>query len=163
MLSAIVAVTNKGVIGNSGELPWYLPADLRHFKEITTGHAVIMGRKTYDSIVARLGHALPGRQNIIVTRNADIHADDIETASSIADALALVTTENPFIIGGAQIYELASEQVDRWYVTEIDSDIAGDVTLKGFDKTKFKEIDRIDHLADEKNPFDYHFVIYERI
>ncbi|MFZ3010047.1 MAG: dihydrofolate reductase [Candidatus Microsaccharimonas sp.] len=163
MLSAIVAVTKNGVIGNSGELPWYLPADLRHFKEITTGHAVIMGRKTYDSIFARLGHALPDRQNIIVTRNYDIHADGIEIASSIADALALVKTENPFIIGGAQIYELASEQVDRWYVTEIDSDIKGDVTLKGFDTDKFKEVERVDHLADEKNPFDYHFVIYERI
>ncbi len=163
MLSAIVAVTKNGVIGNSGELPWYVPADLRHFKEITTGRAVIMGRKTYDSIVARLGHALPDRQNIIVTRNPDIHANDIETASSIADALVLVKTEDPFIIGGAQIYELASEHVDRWYVTEIDSDIQGDVLLKGFDKNQFKETERIDHLADEKNPFDYHFVTYERI
>lgn len=163
MLSAIVAVTKNGVIGNSGELPWYLPADLRHFKEVTTGHAVIMGRKTYDSIFARLGHALPDRQNIVVTRNPDVDAHDIETASSLAEALDLVKTKDPIIIGGAQIYELASEQVDRWYVTEIDSDIDGDVTLKGFDKTKFKEVDRIDHLADEKNPFDYHFVTYERI
>lgn len=163
MVSAIVAVTKNGVIGNSGELPWYLPADLRHFKEITTGHAVIMGRKTYDSIVTRLGHGLPDRQNIVVTRNPDVHADDIQTASSIDDALALVKTDEPIIIGGAQIYELASNQVDRWYVTEIDTDISGDVTLKGFDKTQFKEVDRVDHLADEKNPFDYHFVIYERI
>ena len=163
MISAIVAVTSNGVIGNSGELPWYLPADLRHFKEVTTGHPVIMGRKTYDSIVNRLGHALPDRQNIVITRNADLQADDIEVAASIADALALAKSTDPIIIGGAQIYELASEHVERWYVTEIDTEIEGDVLLHGFDKTQFKEVERVDFTADEKNPFDYHFVIYERI
>lgn len=163
MISAIVAVTKNGVIGNSGELPWYLPADLRHFKEVTTGHPVIMGRKTYDSIVNRLGHALPNRQNIVITHNTELQADDIEIASSIADALALAKDTDPFIIGGAQIYELAGEHVERWYVTEIDTEIEGDVLLHGFDKTQFKEVERADFTADEKNPFDYHFVIYERI
>lgn len=163
MVSAIVAVTRNGVIGNSGELPWYLPADLRKFKELTTGHAVIMGRKTYDSIVARLGHALPNRQNIVVTRNKELTADDIETATSIEEALALVKTDDPFIIGGAQIYELAAPDVDRWYITEIDTDVEGDVLLHGFDSHHFYEVAREDHRADEKNPFDYHFVTYERM
>ncbi len=163
MISAIVAVTQNGVIGNSGALPWYLPADLRHFKEITTGHPVIMGRKTYESIVNRLGHALPARCNIVMTRNQDISADDIETAMSMSDAVALVANEDAFIIGGAEIYQLGAEYVDRWYITEIDADIDGDVLLRGFDKASFKEIERTDHYADEKNPFDYHFVTYERI
>lgn len=163
MVSAIVAVTRNGVIGNSGELPWYLPADLRRFKELTTGHAVIMGRKTYDSIVARLGHALPNRQNIVVTRNKSLAADDIEIATSIEEALALVKTDDPFIIGGAQIYELAAPDVDRWYITEIDTDVEGDVLLHGFDSHHFQEVAREDHRADEKNPFDYHFVTYERM
>lgn len=163
MVSAIVAVTRNGVIGNSGELPWYLPADLRRFKELTTGHAVIMGRKTYDSIVTRLGHALPNRQNIVVTRNKALVASDIETATSIEEALALVKTDDPFIIGGAQIYELAAPDVDRWYITEIDTDVEGDVLLHGFDRHHFQEVAREDHRADEKNPFDYHFVTYERM
>lgn len=162
MISAIVAVTKNGVIGNSGALPWYLPADLRHFKEITTGHPVIMGRKTYESILAYLGHALPGRQNIVVTRSQDLKADDIETAQTIDGALELANSDSPIIIGGAQIYELVGSKVDRWYVTEVESDAKGDVFLKGFDKENFNEVAREDHLADEKNPYDYHFVTYER-
>jgi dihydrofolate reductase len=163
MISAIVAVTKNGVIGNSGDIPWYLPADLRHFKKITTGHPVIMGRKTYESIVNRLGHALSNRQNIVITRNQGLNADDIQTAASITDALALAKNTDPIIIGGAQIYELAGEQVERWYVTEIDTEIEGDVMLRGFDMTQFKEVERVDITADEKNPFDYHFITYERI
>lgn len=163
MISAIVAVAKNGVIGNSGEMPWYLPADLRHFKEVTTGHPVIMGRKTYESIVHRLGHGLPDRRNIVITRNQDLSAPDIETVSSITEALALVENEDVFVIGGAQIYTLAAEYIDRWYVTEIDTEIDGDVLLSGFDRNSFKEIERTDHRADEKNPFDYHFVVYERI
>jgi dihydrofolate reductase len=162
MISAIVAVAVNNIIGNSGELPWYLPADLRHFKEITTGHPVIMGRKTYESIVARLGHALPDRQNIVITRSHDLQATDIETASSIEEALTLAKDGDPIIIGGAQIYKLAQDKIDRWYVTRIDSDIQGDVILEGFRRDEFNEIDRTDHLADEKNPFDYHFLTYER-
>lgn len=161
MLSAIVATTSNGVIGVSGELPWYLPADLKHFKEITTGHTVIMGRKTYDSIVGRLGHALPDRENIVITRG-DLQADDIKIASSIKEALEMASDKNPIIIGGAQIYELAGELIDRWYITEIDGDIEGDVFLKAFDQEQFSEVSREDHAADEKNQFNYHFIVYER-
>lgn len=163
MLSAIVAVTKNGVIGNSNELPWYLPADLRRFKDITSGHPVIMGRNTYESIAARLGHGLPNRQNIVITRSADLHAEDIITVSSIEQALSESNGDEPFIIGGAQIYELAGARIDRWYITEIDTELDGDVLLRGFDKTLFKEITREKHLADEKNQYNYYFVIYERI
>lgn len=162
MLSAIVAVSNNGVIGNSGDLPWYLPADLRRFKQITTGHTVIMGRKTYDSIVARLGHGLPERQNVVVTRATDATYPDAFVTHAINEALQVSTDDDPIIIGGAQIYELAAPLVDRWYITEIDTTIDGDVILKGFNKDDFEEIARENHPADAKNPYNYSFVIYER-
>lgn len=163
MLSAIVAVTNNGVIGNSGEMPWYLPADLQHFKEVTMGHTVIMGRKTYQSIVSRLGHSLPGRRNIVITHSEDFVTLDAEVVHSLEEALQLVEDSDAIIIGGGQIYELAAPFVDRWYVTEIDTDLWGDVSLKGFDKSDFKEIDRQDYPPDSKNPFNYSFVVYERV
>lgn len=140
-----------------------MPADLRHFKEITTGHTVIMGRKTYDSITARLGHALPDRQNIVITRDSALEANDSKVVHSIEEALTSARDTKRFVIGGAQVYELAAPYIKRWYVTEIDSDIKGDVYLRGFDKAEFKEVAREDHLADEKNPFDYSFVTYERV
>jgi dihydrofolate reductase len=162
MINAIVAVTKNGIIGNSGELPWYLPADLKHFKDVTMGHPVIMGRKTYDSILARIGHGLPGRQNIVVTHSDTLSSSDIITVASIESALDAAESDEPFIIGGAQIYLLAADHVQRWYVTEIDTEIDGDVVLEGFAKDEFMEVSREDHLADEKNPFDYSFVVYER-
>jgi len=162
MLSAIVAVSNNGVIGNSGDLPWYLPADLCHFKQITTGHTVIMGRKTYDSIVARLGNGLPDRQNIVITRSSDATYSDAFVATTINEALEVSTTDDPIIIGGAQIYELAAPLIDRWYITEVDTFIEGDVALKGFNRDDFEEVDRESHLADARNPYNYSFVIYER-
>ncbi len=168
MVSAIVAVAKNGVIGNSGELPWYLPADLRRFKELTTGHAVIMGRTTYDSIVARLGHGLPNRHNIVLTRSTELQnkngeLDSTDIVSTIKDALTIATGEAPFIIGGAQIYELAGSLIDRWYITEIDTEIEGDVVLKGFNPALFKEVVRESHQSDDKNPYNYSFVTYERI
>jgi len=162
MISGIVAVTKNGVIGNAGELPWYLPADLRHFKQLTVGYPVIMGRTTYDSIVARLGHPLPDRQNIVVTRQQDFQAEGATVVHSINEALLTAENDDVMIIGGAQIYALAAPIIDRWYVTEIDATIEGDVRLKGFDKIAFTEVARDDHKSDEKNPFDYSFVTYEK-
>lgn len=162
MLSAIVAVAKNGVIGNSNELPWYLPADLRHFKNLTSNHAVIMGHTTYDSIVRKLGHSLPNRQSIVITRNPDFFTNDAVSAISLEQALLETADEEPFIIGGAQIYELAAYKIQRWYVTEINADVEGDVMLEGFDKSNFKEVSREHHSADNKNQYDYDFVIYER-
>lgn len=163
MISAIVAIARGGVIGNHESIPWYLPADLKHFREVTLGHPVIMGRTTYESIVTRLGHGLPGRQNIVLTRDLSYAPADTDVAHTIEQAIDKATTAPPFIIGGAQIYELAAPKIDRWYVTEIDADIAGDIRLdtralfEGFD-----EIARESFSADDKNPFDYHFVTYQR-
>lgn len=163
MISAIVAVARGGVIGNHESIPWYLPADLKHFREVTLGHPVIMGRTTYESIVARLGHGLPNRQNIVLTRDSSYNPSDADTAYTIEQAIDKATTAPPFVIGGAQIYELAAPKIDRWYVTEIDADITGDIRLDTdalFDG--FDEISRESFSSDDKNPFDYHFVTYQR-
>ncbi|MFZ1250476.1 MAG: dihydrofolate reductase [Candidatus Microsaccharimonas sp.] len=164
MISAIVAVAKNGVIGNSNDIPWYLPADLRHFKDVTINHPVIMGRKTYDSIVSRLGHGLPNRQNVIVTFNPSLVADDVIFVPSIKQAFEVANNDDEiFVIGGAQIYSLAAPYLDRWYITEIDTEIEGDVTLKGFDISKFKEVSRQHHDADEKNRYAFDFVTYQRL
>lgn len=166
MLSAIVAVAKNNIIGSQNELPWYLPADLKHFKDITTGHAVIMGRNTFVSIVARLGHGLPNRQNIVVSRTNHVQDPDVIVVSSIEEALAAQDATGSdseiFIIGGAQIYKAAAPFIEKWYVTEIDADIEGDVVLEGFDPTNYTEKSRESHHKDDKNPYDYSFVVYER-
>lgn len=163
MISAIVAIAHHGVIGNKTGIPWYLPADLKHFRKVTLGHPVIMGRTTYESIVDRLGHGLPGRQNIVITRDHFYQAEGVDVAHTIEQAIDQATTAPPFIIGGAQIYELAADKVDTWYVTEVDADIEGDVRLDTdtlFDG--FIETARESFAADEKNPYDYSFVTYKR-
>lgn len=166
MLSAIVAVAKNNIIGSQNELPWYLPADLKHFKDITTGHAVIMGRNTFASIVASLGHALPNRQNIVVSRTNHVQDPDVIVVTSIEEALATQAATGSdseiFIIGGAQIYKAAAPFIEKWYVTEIDADIEGDVVLEGFEPTNYTEISRESHHKDDKNPYDYSFVVYER-
>ncbi len=162
MISAIVAVAKNGVIGKSNSLPWYLPADLKYFRSITKGCDVIMGKVTYDSIVSRLGHGLPGRANIVLTRDSSYTSEFAKVATSLDDAIAATSSEEVFIIGGAQIYALASDLVQRWYITEVDADIDGDVILKGFNKSEFTETARESHLSDDKNQYNYDFVTYER-
>jgi dihydrofolate reductase len=103
MISAIVAVAKNGVIGKSNSLPWYLPADLNYFRSITKGCDVIMGKVTFDSIVTKLGHGLPGRTNIVLTRNATYSSEFAKVVTSLDDAVAATSTDNIFIIGGSQI------------------------------------------------------------
>lgn len=162
MISAIVAVAKNGVIGKSNGLPWYLPADLKHFSQLTTGHAVIVGQTTFESIVARLGHGLPNRLNIVLTRDESFTTDYGLVALSLDRALELAGDQAVFVIGGAQIYALTADRIQRWYLTEVDAEVDGDVMLKGFDRTALKEISRELHQADDKNPYNYSFVTYER-
>ena len=162
MISAIVAVANNGVIGKLNSLPWYLPADLNYFRSITKGCDVIMGKVTFDSIVTKLGHGLPGRTNIVLTRDFSYTSEFAKVVTSLDDAIAATSTDEVFIIGGSQIYALASNLVQRWYVTEVDADIDGDVVLKGFDKSEFTETVRESHLSDDENQYNYDFVTYER-
>ena len=158
LLTLIVARARNGVIGRDNTLPWRLPEDLAHFKRTTMGAPVIMGRKTWESI----GRPLPGRRNIVVSRNAQLRLDGAETSSSLEDALRLcVGVEQVFLIGGAQLYAEALPSADRLIVTEIDADIAGDARFPAIDPQRWIATERERHHS-EANGFDYAFVTYER-
>ena len=161
MVSLIVAMSANRVIGRDGDLPWHLPADLRHFKKTTMGHHLIIGRATWDE----LGRPLPGRTMVVVTRNRDFSADGVLVAHSLAEALSLVRDdEEPFIGGGAEIYRQAldAEVVDRLYITRIHAEVEGDTFFPAIDLGGWLLADRVDHPADEKNEFAYSFERYDR-
>jgi dihydrofolate reductase len=151
VISAVVAASQNGVIGKGGGLPWHLPGELARFKEITIGHPIIMGRKTHESI----GRALPGRKNIIITRDKSYKAEGCTVVSSLDEALkASEEADNVFVIGGASIYELAMPRLDKIYLTEVKADISGDKYFY-FDKSGWKMIDSEPHPADENNKYAY--------
>lgn len=159
ILSVIAAVARNGTIGKDNALLWRLPEDLQFFKRTTLGCPVIMGRKTWDSI----GRPLPGRRNIVVTRNAQWTAPGAETVPSLADALALIRdVAKVFVIGGAQIYAQALPQADEVILTEIDRDFDGDTFFPAWDRRAFDEVARETHRAPPPNDFDYAFVVYRR-
>ena len=161
MVSLIVAMSSNRIIGRDGDLPWHLPADLRHFKKTTMGHHLIIGRATWDE----LGRPLPGRTMVVVTRNRGFEADGVLVAHSIAEALSLVLDDDePFIGGGAEIYRqaLEAEMVDRLYITRIHAEIKGDTFFPDIDLDEWFLADRLDHPADEKNEFAYAFERYDR-
>jgi len=162
----IAARARNGVIGQRGALPWRLPEDLAHFKRLTMGQTVIMGRKTWDSI----GRPLPGRRNIVVTRNASWHAQGAETAASLQDALrkSLATAQakggDVFIIGGAQLYAQAlQQQIDAVFLTEIDADFPGDAHFPALDPARWRERSRQHFAPVDGRPFGFDFVCYESV
>ena len=158
-LALIVAVAANGVIGRDGTLPWRLPDDLRHFRELTTGHAVIMGRRTWDS----LPRALPNRQNIVVSRNPDFHADGAIVVPSLDAALrAVVYPSPPFCIGGGELFRAAVPLADTAYVTEIARAFEGDATFPALDPREWIETSRETRRHGGEEGFDYAFVTYER-
>jgi len=162
MISIIVAKSQNNVIGKGNDLPWYLPADLKHFKKTTTGHKVIMGRKTYESIFDRLKKTLPNRTNIIITRDKTYKAENCIIVNSLEEAIEKTNKdENAFIIGGANIYEQSIKDTDKLYITEVHTEIKGDKFFPALDSS-WKEIKRIKNKADEKNEFNYDFVEYTR-
>lgn len=149
----------NGVIGRGNQLPWHLPADLRHFRRLTTGHAVLMGRKTWESI----GRPLPGRQSIVITRNRNFAAEGAEAAPSLDAAIALARLPAPvFCIGGAEIFRAALPFATRLHVTEIAAEIPGDAWFPPFDRTAWRESWREVHAATAETPWAYAFVTYER-
>ena len=155
-VALVAAVAANGVIGNANRLPWRLPADLLRFRALTTGHAVIMGRKTWASI----GRALPDRQNIVVTRQPDYPAPGAEIAHSLVDALAHVRRPAPsFCIGGAALYREALPVAATMYLTEIDRDFDGDTTFPAFDRGQWREVAREPHV---ERGLAYAFVTYRR-
>jgi len=159
-VALIAAVAANGVIGRGGALPWRLPEDLRHFRALTTGHAVIMGRRTWES----LPHALPGRQNIVVTKRSDYQASGASIASSIEDALAQVAYPPPaFVIGGGELYRAALPLAQAAYITEIAQAFDGDATFPALDAGEWVETSREAHRAEGESGLPYAFVTYERI
>ena len=152
----VAAVASNGIIGARGKLPWHLPQDLQHFKRLTLGHPVIMGRRTWES----LGKALPGRENIVVTRRRGYEAPDAAVASSLDAALALCTGESiAFVIGGGELYTAALPLAAGLVLTEIHRDFDGDARFPDFDRAKWRETQRESHTAADGMRFD--FVLYE--
>ena len=156
VVSLIAAMAKNRAIGLDNRLPWRLPEDLAHFKRTTMGKPVIMGRKTWES----LGRPLPGRLNIVVTRNPDWQADGCVAVASLDAALAAAgPVDEAFVIGGAELYGHALARADRLYLTEIGIEVAGDAFFPEFDRTGWREAWREDHRNDA---FSYRFVRYER-
>jgi dihydrofolate reductase len=156
--SIIVAIAKNNAIGKDNKLLWYLPNDLKHFKDVTTGHTVIMGRKTYESV----GKPLPKRRNIVVTRQA-ISIEGCEVVPSIEAALALCADEEEvFIVGGAEIYRQSVPLTDRIYLTKVDQDFDGDTFFPELNAAEWKETERENFEPDDKNKLKYSFITLER-
>ncbi|WP_255150017.1 dihydrofolate reductase [Halorarius halobius] len=156
-VTLVAAVAENGVIGADGGMPWHYPADLKHFKETTTGHAVVMGRTTYESIVERLGEPLPDRLNVVLSsRDLDLPEGAVH-AGSVEEALALAADydEEVFVVGGATVYEQLLDRADRLVLTEIHESHDGDTYFPDWDRDAWRELEREDR--DELS-----FVTYER-
>ncbi len=158
-VSVIAALAKNRVIGIENRLPWRLPEDLAHFKALTLGHPVLMGRKTFES----LGRPLPGRTNIVITRNPDYCRDGCVVAGSIPDALALCRDAGEiFFIGGAELYAQAIPLADRLYLTEVDIEAEGDAWFPDFERAAFRETARAAHTGEKGDPLRFDFVVYDR-
>ena len=158
-LAIVAAVAANAVIGVGNRLPWRIPADLRRFRALTSGHAIIMGRKTWESI----GRPLPDRQNIVVTRNADFAAAGVEIASSLDDALARVRLPSPaYCIGGGELYRDALARASTLYLTELGRAFDGDATFPRFDRSEWREVERESAVEAAENGLPFAFVTYVR-
>jgi len=159
IVSLVAAVADNGVIGVDGGLPWRLPDDLRHFRELTTGHTVIMGRRTWDEIRAPLRN----RRNLVVTRNPAFSAPGAEVVASLEVALDAAAGEDEvFVIGGGEIYRAAIGQADRLYLTHVHASPDGDTRFPSFDPSDWRVIHEAPHPADSRHPYGYTIRHYER-
>jgi dihydrofolate reductase len=161
VLSIIVAASSNNVIGKDNKLPWHLPEDLKYFKNTTWAMPVVMGRKTYESI----GKPLPGRTNIVITRNKDLKIEGVEAVQSLNEAMEIAgrhDVKEVFIIGGAEIFNTFLPLVSRIYLTRIHREMDGDVFFPVFNKTNWQLVKNKDCEPDEKNPFSYSFEVWEK-
>ena len=164
-LALIWAMSRNRTIGRNNALPWHLPEDLKYFKRVTMGKPIIMGRKTWESI----GRPLPGRTNIVITRDESFSAPGIKVVHSLNDALSVAESvgvidgaDEVVVIGGAQIYALTLPTADRLYLTQVHAEVEGDAHFPMFDLTQWHELGREDYSASGPNPYDYSFVVLER-
>ena len=157
-LSLIVAMAKNRVIGSNNQMPWHLPADFAYFKKVTLGHPVIMGRKTFESI----GRPLPGRRNIVVSRNPAFRAEGVDIMTSLDAAIKACQNTEAFVIGGATLYAEALPHADRLFITEVDASPNGDTLFPSLDKNLWREITRARREADENNIHAMQFVVLER-
>ncbi len=165
-LAIIVAQAENRVIGINNKLPWHLSEDLRYFKQVTMAKPIIMGRKTYESI----GRPLPGRTNIVISRNQAFTAAGVKVVSSLEAAIELAEAqcvidgaEEAMVIGGSQIYEQALERADRLYLTQVHAEVKGDAWFPEFEQACWQEVGRQDFAAQEPNPYPYSFIVLDRI
>ncbi|MBC7912851.1 MAG: dihydrofolate reductase [Pyrinomonadaceae bacterium] len=159
IISAVVVVDQNWGIGKSNQLLVHFPADLKRFKAITTGHSIIMGRKTFDS----MGKALPNRRNIVVTRQADLNIPGTEITNSLSNALELCKHEQDvFIIGGAEIFKQALPILDKIYLTKIEKSFEADTFFPEIRSQEWEEIEKETFLPEEKTPFTYSFLTYKK-
>ena len=160
VLTSIVAIAQNGVIGKDNDLIWHLPDDLKHFKNLTKGHTIIMGRKTWESIGSK---PLPKRRHIVITRNSEYVASGAEVVTSVETAIALIENdEQPFIVGGAEIYKLAMPHVQRLELTYVHHEFDGDTFFPEFDKNEWETTSETRHEADEKHKWPFTFVQLNR-
>lgn len=165
IVSAIAALSKNRVIGKNNDLPWRLPDDMKFFMETTKGHHVVMGRRNYDSLHEKY-KPLPQRTNIVITRQQNFKAPGCEVMHAVEPALDLArkNEENEcFIIGGAEIYQLAMPYTTRLYMTEIDAVIEGDTFFPEFNKSDWREISRQHHPADQRHAYAFDIVVYDRV
>ena len=159
-IHAIVAIDENGAIGRQGDLLCHLPADMKHFKEVTMGHSIVMGRKTFESFPRR---PLPGRQNIVITRNASWQYPGVTVTHSLEDAIAAAETDTIFIIGGAQVYEQSLPLVDVLHLTRIHARWASaDAFFPAIDMDDWQEVSREHHKSDHKNAYEFDFITLKR-
>lgn len=163
-ISLIVAVSRNGVIGIDNQLPWHLPEDLKYFKSVTMGKPIIMGRKTFDSI----GRPLPGRTNIVITRDSSWQVDGVEVARTLAQAMALgqlacaqADVDEAMVIGGEQIYRMTLPAADRLYLTEVQAEVEGDAFFPEFDTKDWHQVS--EQLPEVTDTHPYRFIVLERI
>ncbi|MBA6340571.1 type 3 dihydrofolate reductase [Colwellia sp. MB02u-10] len=160
ILSMIVAHANNRVIGKNNDMPWHLPADLAYFKKTTLGKPIIMGRKTYQSI----GRPLPGRKNIVISRDDNFQAEGVEVVNSVDAALALVVdSAEVMVIGGGAIYQHCLAAAQRLYITHINADIDGDTYFPEYDLTVWQKVASDIRPSDEKNSYQLDFSVYEKV
>lgn len=157
LLSLIVAAAQNGVIGRDNQLIWHLPDDLKQFKRLTTGHPILMGRKTFESI----GKPLPNRTSIVITRNQHWQFEGVIVVNTVEEAIEAARqtgTEEAFVIGGAEIYQMMLPATDKIYLTEVKADFEGDAFFRIPDLNEWREVQRTAHTTDEKHAVAFDFV-----